>query len=632
MCGIFGSQSFLPINIINKFNIASSQELKNRGPDNFQLWQDQKDGICLGHNRLSIVDLSDKGNQPMKSFCGRYVITYNGMIYNYLELKKKLETEKKFNNWIGASDTEVLLNSFSLIGIEKTLEFVDGMFALALWDIKEKELTLIRDRCGEKPLFYFLKNKNIFFSSSLNSFYSLDLFDKKLNNKSVELYFQYGNIPNPSSIYKNIFKLKPGSYLKFNFNKNKFLSEKIYWNSKNIYTNIKNKNSKHSKIEIDEQFYDIFKKSVSKRMLSDAPIGSFLSGGMDSSLTTCIMQELSLNKVKTFSIGNYSNQNEANYSKKISNILNTDHEEYYLTSQDVKFYLPKIPYVYDEPFADSSQIPTLLVSNIAKKKVKVCLTGDGGDELFCGYSRYNNAVNLWNMSKYIPFAFKKFNKLLLSKITSQNRTILYSNKILRAYNLLNLSNLNEINENLKSITDYSILRNDYRSTSIDNSNQQIKFLDQKDLMFNDLSTYLSDDILHKVDKATMYNSIETRTPFLDKDLIEFSWSIPFKYLSDGYKANKKIFNSILFKFFHKETFDRPKEGFGFPLASLIRKSLKNDIVGEILEGSLIRDKIFNKIIIDKIIKNHLSSSHDFSYIIWYMYVFQIWINKNKPLM
>lgn len=636
MCGIAG---FLSKNKdINYKSILEnmSDELILRGPDSNGIWFNDKFGIGLSHARLSILDLTSQGHQPMISNNHQYIITFNGEIYNHIEIRNSLNLKFNNINWRSNSDTETLLTSIEKIGILDTINSLVGMFAFAIWDNFNQKLTLCRDRIGEKPLYYGWHNDSFIFSSELKAIRKFPNFSKQINKAALSLYFKYNYIPCPYSIYEGIFKLKPGSLITIDFNNYNETSH-TYWDLKNIYNKEKSKKNLN---DITDEVEKYLINSVRGQMISDVPIGAFLSGGIDSSLIVSLMQSISNKPIKTFTIGfDDKNYNEAINAKKIANYLKTEHTELYLNEKDVLDVIPLLPFIFDEPFSDSSQIPTFLVSKLAKNKVTVVLSGDGGDELFAGYNRYVLANEIWPKLKYIPYLIRKIIKTTILNIKPIYWDKFFnaikldinnpSDKFLKFANLLDSYTYQDLYDKILThwpldekivLGDFQIpntFLNDYRSDS---------FIEQ--MMTNDTISYLPDDILVKVDRAAMYNSLETRVPFLDHRLIEFSATIPIKYKINKYNT-KIIIRNLLYKFIPKNLFTNKKIGFGVPLASWLRGPLK-DWANELLSENRIKaDGIldYNKIKIKW--DEHLSGKRNWEFLIWDVLVFQLWYSKNK---
>ncbi|MBT7622987.1 MAG: asparagine synthase (glutamine-hydrolyzing), partial [Flavobacteriaceae bacterium] len=593
----------------------------------------------LTHNRLSILDVSKTGSQPMHS--NRYVICFNGEIYNHLELRKKLQTEKNFNDFNGTSDTETILNCFEFFGVRSSLQYMEGMFALVLYDKLKNELILARDRFGEKPLYYGINNKNFYFSSELKALKAHPEFFPEINHDALSQFFKYSYIEAPQSIFKGIKKIMPGSFIKLSLNSDfKEIIEKKYWN---IDTQVLNSISNPFKGSEDEAINELdikLNKAVKSRMISDVPIGSFLSGGVDSSLVTALMQANSQNKVNTFSIGfNENYYDEAKYAKEISKHLNTNHNELYVNPSDLMDLIPSLPKIYDEPFADSSQLPTYLVSKLAAKKVKVCLSGDAGDEVFGGYNRYIQAGRFTKSPKF-------FKKLLFNGLSNFS-----SSKVEKIYSFLepilpqNLQSSNPVNHydkllSILSCEDEWDIYNSLISTGtyknklkrdfnfFSNKEDSFNFLPDhvsfsNRMMFTDTKTYLCGDILCKVDRAAMANSLETRIPFLDRELFNFIWTCPSKFKIKNGKG-KNLLNKVLYKYVPKKLLDRPKMGFGVPIDNWLRGPLC-EWVEELLNEKRINEKgILNSKEIRKIWMMHKSGKCNMHTELWNILMFQAW--------
>ena len=542
MCGITGICHFKnhPIENIEAMNAR----IHHRGPDATGHLLLEEDGVVLGHKRLSIVELSDAGAQPMRSRDGRFAIVFNGEIYNFEELREKLKSEGAGITYRGHSDTEVLLEALIFYGVEKTLSLLRGMFAFAFYDRQEKTLCLARDCMGEKPLYYGFVDESFVFASDLGSIQALEGFQGKLDTKVLGLYFRYGYIPEPYSIYEGIYKLKKGSYLEI---KAPFKSwkERKYFSIEEAAVKGQAHPFTGSEEEALLELERLLKKSIQRQMVADVPLGAFLSGGTDSTAVVSLMQSLSEKKVRTFTIGFEEEAfNEAKAAKEEAAFLGTKHTELYVGFEDVMELLPNLQKAFTEPFGDSSMLPTMLVSKLAREHVTVSLSGDGGDELFCGYNSYKNLepglAALKSKAGFLPPGLrKKMGKLALN--LGGNSPFLY-----KMGNCFTVQTPEEY-KRILSLSDLRIARiakdkNAYQAASETYPDGLLK-TGHENLMLMDQMQYLPDDILVKVDRAGMFYSLENRIPLLDRDIVEFSWTLPLSYKFDG-TTSKKILKKV----------------------------------------------------------------------------------------
>ncbi len=626
MCGIVGFQNFQKVsfNCENKLE-EITKTLSHRGPDSYGFWKNNKENIFFGHTRLSIIDLSLNGSQPMVSINGRYVIAFNGEIYNYKIIKKELE--KKFHvKFFNETDTTVLLESISNFGLKKTLRIIEGMYAFALFDKKDESTTLVRDRYGEKPLFYYFDEKYFVFASELKAIKKF--FNKEnlnIDNNSTKLYSCLGYIPAPLTIYKKTFKVLPAQIVKIK-NKKVICKEK-YWT-------IKKDNSSIIDIHNFETTNDLIEKSIKKLMIADVEVGCFLSGGVDSSLVASIMQKNSLKKIKTFTIGfNEKQFDESQYAKKIAKHLGTDHHELIISIDDMISHIENVYEIYDEPFGDSSFLPTNIVSKLASKSVKVVLSGDGGDEVFLGYNRYLFAKKIQRFNRFIPLRVRKLLKYFLINIPSGMIDNLskpfekkfgiqgFSHKIQKIANLMNYDDdidfykkLNLIdNQNLEFLQNFKLF------------NQLDNLIDSTQL--NDINYYLPNDILTKVDRASMNNSLEVRAPFLDFILSDHI----FKISNQSKMKNgnlKYILKQNLKRYVPDKLFDRPKMGFAIPLDVWLKKKKIVKLFDEIFHD-VEWDKLnMDSISIQKIWNDYKNYKSHTPTIVWNYAMAGIWLKKN----
>ena len=636
MCGIVGywSETNFSSNVIHMM----CDKIKHRGPDAQSHWSSLDNGLVLGHRRLSILDLSDAGKQPMVSLCGRYIIVYNGEIYNHLELRKLLIRDSIDIKWKGHSDTETLLACITYYGLDVTLSLINGMFAFALFDTQKKELILARDRVGEKPLYYGFSNKTFFFGSELKALKCHPSWDAEINQNALALYLRYNYVPAPLSIYWGVYKLPAGTYLRLS-NFGRKLSDPIdYWD-KNKHFNSEIKVA--TDIELIEELDKLLKKSISLRMLSDVPVGAFLSGGVDSSMVVALMQSLSAQPVQTFSIGfNEAEYNEAEYAKRIAKHLGTDHTELYVHPKKALDLVPQLSKIYDEPFADVSQIPTILLSQLTRKKVTVSLSGDGGDELFCGYNRYSLGSSIWKTIGVVP----RIPRLALSKLIKvlPNTT---GDFIARAFPAkLKIKNLNSKLNKLAYLLEVNDFEEFYQCLISHNKNPHKLLLNYMDdpnilrykgidysektleemMMYWDFNSYLPDDILVKLDRATMNSSLEARVPFLDPEIIEFAWSLPFSTKKRN-GCNKWLLKELLNKSIPPELMDRPKMGFGVPIEYWLKEDLR-DWAESLLDRTKLKNQnVFDEYQIRKIWSDFVDLGIPNQQEVWNILMFQSWL-------
>lgn len=657
MCGILGIWSRnKDLNEIDSQIKRMSSLLTHRGPDNKGFWSEDECSLFLSHQRLSIIDLSIDGNQPMKSNSGRYVISFNGEIYNHKDLKIELEKNNDFIKWRSKSDTEVLLELIDRYGIKKALNKCIGMFAFAIWDRKERNLILARDRMGEKPLYYGFSgsgnNKTFLFSSELSALKSWKYFDNNINLNALSELFQFQVIFAPNSIYKGIYQLLPGHLITINNIQNNQLDNIECWWNPITKLNESLNNPINDEFLAENILEGILKDSLIKQSIADVPLGTFLSGGIDSSLITALLQSENNNKIKTFTIGFEDvNFDEAHYAKEIANHLKTDHEEFYFTENDAQKLIPRLSDLYSEPFADSSQLPTHLVSKIARDNgLKVALTGDGGDELFGGYTRYIIGEQFWPILNYIPFPLRREIGFIGKKLNLKSNQLFYD-----FFKLPNFGvKINKLFERLTYVKNNSdfyisllaqwkdpsiIFNENYKNHNFDALPASLQYKLPEEV-FNNLSqmmmiydslNYLPNDILTKVDRASMSVGLETRAPFLDHRIFEFSWRLNknlkikknnFKYIS------KYLLRRILYKYVPKEMIERPKCGFGVPMDKWLRGPLKEWTKDMLSEKSIKKSGYINSEFVNRLYQDHLEERADNSSKLWPIIVWQSWLENN----
>lgn len=646
MCGIAGFCNFR--GDWRKNIERMCDKMYHRGPDASGVWASEDHRVVLGHRRLSIVDLSPAGAQPMVSRDGRYVIAYNGEIYNHASIRKKLLAEGRVTGFRGTSDTETLLEAAAAYGLKDALKMAKGMFAIALFDRQEHALFLARDRVGEKPLFYGKLKDDInntengdgfVFASDLGSIASLDGFTNSVNVDIMGDYMRYGYISAPYTVYRGIWKLEPGKILKVKapFDKPEIES---YWSMTEAAVLGQKNPFRGSEAEAAEELERLLRESVAGQMVADVPVGAFLSAGIDSSTVVSLMQAQSAQKVKTFTVGMWDEKyNEAPVAKEIAARLGTEHTEVYITEEDAKGVIPKLAGMFGEPFADSSQIPTYLVSRITREHVTVSLSGDGGDELFCGYNTYYSIENIWNRVRKIPGFLRMPASAMLGAAASGKAAMATRARLLGAKSIEDMYLRSEIGEGLKLVRqgrkgnspDFGVWdaiqprragetwMNTYPAGLLEDG--------QHNLMLMDLLMYHPDDILTKVDRTAMAVSLETRVPMLDKDVVEFAWTLPLSYRQGG--GSKKILRDILYRYVPRELMERPKKGFSIPLHLWLKEKELREWAESLLAPSLLEAQgLFDVSAVGKLWDDYITENV-WRPQIWYILMFQEWWNGAK---
>ena len=648
MCGIIGfwDSSFRLKSRLGFLAEQMCSSLYHRGPDASGVWVSEENGLALGHRRLSIIDLSSAGNQPMSSSYADCTIVFNGEIYNHLQLRIELEKSGYLPNWHGHSDTETLLAALVTWGIEATLKKIVGMFAFALWDGRSQSLILARDRIGEKPLYYGWQGDTFLFASELKALKTHPSFKPEVDRRALKLFMNKNYIPAPLSIYKNIFKLIPGTYYSLCLRDHKEQS-KTYWSVREAADAGQLEPFSGTEQDALEELNRLLTQSITAQMSSDVPLGAFLSGGIDSSTVTALMQSQTSSPIQTFTVGFLNkNYNEANHAKAVASYLGTNHTEIYATSEDAIGIIPLLPNLYDEPFADSSQIPTFLLAKLAAKNVTVALSGDGGDELFGGYSRYYWANNMWQINRKMPqsirevlaqlikafppqtwnFIFQIFSHLLPDNLRYPNS----GDKLYKFASVLSSRTQEEIYKDLVTFWDQpsKIVIDDKNHLGFDD---QIKLSNLRDfshkMMYEDMITYLPDDILVKIDRASMGSSLETRIPFLDHRLVEFSWKLPLSMKIKN-SQGKWILRQLLYKYIPQELVDRPKMGFGVPIDIWLRGPLRGWAESLLSENRLQQQGFFYPAPIREKWSEHISGKRNWAYMLWSVLMFQAWSEEN----
>ena len=629
--------------------------LHHRGPDASGLWIDPYFGIGLGHTRLSILDLSEEGSQPMASDSGRYVITFNGEVYNCLDLRRELE--QCDHTFRGHSDTEVMLAAFEEWGIEKSVNRFGGMFAFAVWDRLERNLTVARDRLGKKPLYYGWIGKSFVFSSELKALHCHAGFQGQINRNAQALYLRFNYVPAPYCIYQGLYKLPAGCLLTIpldkadrTFDLSPFPDDQNewkpfrYWSAREVAQNGCEYPYRGTERDAINELDHLLLDAVRLRMVADVPLGAFLSGGVDSSLIVALMQAQSTRPVKTFTIGFHEQEfDEAQYANKISRHLGTDHTELYVTPSQTMTVIPRLPELYDEPFSDSSQIPTFLISELARQDVTVSLSGDGGDELFGGYNRYFlcQSINrtLFSFPSIIknglasgirmlsPARWNTFLGKVIPLLPKRLRMAHPGDKLFKFAELLSMRDPEGIYYGLVSHW------KDPNSVVLDSVPLPTSLTDRRawadvptiieQMMYLDLVTYLPDDILVKVDRASMGVSLECRCPLLDYRVVEFAWRLPTALkIRDG--QGKWILRQVLNRYVPRQLIERPKIGFGIPIDSWLRGPLR-EWAEFLLDERRLRDEgFFDPAPIRQKWSEHLSGQRDWHYYLWDILMFQAW--------
>ena len=666
MCGITGIFEHKGSHSLKDIVKAMSASLVHRGPDDSGVWLDAESGIALGHRRLSILDLSSEGHQPMMSADDRYVMVFNGEIYNHSELRTQLEKESGNITslaWRGHSDTETLLACFSHWGIEKTLERSVGMFAIALWDKQNRKLYLVRDRFGEKPLYYGWVGGAFVFGSELKALRKCKGFSNSVDRNVLALYMRYCYVPAPYSIYQNIYKLEPGCLLSISIGatknppssapkvskSNKEFSLERWWSLDALVSE-----SAQHQIMDEGEAIDMLEtrlaEAIRLQSIADVPLGAFLSGGVDSSTIVALMQKHSSRPVKTFTIGfEEEGFNEAVYAKAVAKHLGTEHIELYISPSDGLSIIPNLPQLYDEPFADSSQIPTHIVCRQARSEMKVALSGDAGDELFGGYNRYFWAKRIWSKVSWLPrpLRLKLADSLRMISpanwdilaglastcIPGRKRMALLGDKVHKlASRLRNVRDLDDLYLSLVSewSDPASVVRDAQEPLTLlnDRSTKPGRSDHEHRMMYWDSMTYLPDDILCKVDRAAMGVGLETRVPFLDHRVAELAWKLPLNMkIRNG--QGKWVLRQVLDKYVPKTLIDRPKAGFGVPVGQWIRGPLSEWAEALLDEDRLKKEGYFNPGPIRQKWAEHKTGTFNWTPSLWSVLMFQAWLESHN---
>ncbi len=630
--------------------------LRHRGPDDGGVWVDSDTGVALAHRRLSILDLSPAGHQPMVSASGRYVVAFNGEIYNFLEIRQALDAAAGEGlAWRGHSDTEVLLAAVEAWGLEGALERFVGMFAVALWDRKERRLHLARDRMGEKPLYFGWQGKTFLFGSELKALRAHPDWQGEVDRDAIALLLRHNYVPAPYSIFERIYKLEPGCVFSVTPEDAsrpldwREVGRRLepYWSLQSAVAAGAKSSFAGSDDEAVDELDELLRSSVRRQMVADVPLGAFLSGGYDSSTVVALMQAQSSQPVKTFSIGFHEpGFNEAEHAKAVAAHLGTDHTELYVTPSEAMAAIPRLPDFYDEPFADSSQIPTLLVAQLTRKHVTVSLSGDGGDELFGGYKRYAWGRGIWGRVGWIPVPLRRASARAIRSVPPRQW-----DRVFRVLGPALSANLREPNPGQKMHGLAEIMGAEsgeavYRGlvshwkdpaavvvgarepptalTDPDRWTDLAEFTHR--MMYLDTISYLPGDILTKVDRAAMAVSLETRIPLLDHNVVELAWRLPLRMKVRG-EQGKWILRQVLYRYVPRELMDRPKMGFGVPIDSWLRGPLREWAEDLLDAARLKREGFFDPGPIRKKWMEHQSGKRNWHYYIWDVLMFQAWLER-----
>lgn len=642
MCGIVGLWCASPTAESSALRQLErmSDTLTHRGPDGSGAFFDTNSGLGFGHRRLSILDLSENGRQPMWSQSGRYAITYNGEVYNAPEIRAELDRAGSRRAWRGHSDTEVVLEAIDCWGLEAAVLRFHGMFAFGLWDTSTRRLFLVRDRLGIKPLLYVTGGFGVAFGSELRSLQRVEGFRPRLDRAVVASFLRYGVVPDDECIVEGVRKVQPGCIVEFDGPASPGMT-RSYWSAREAASEGLHRPFEGDEHEAIDELERRIRSSVAMRMRSDVAFGAFLSGGIDSSTVVAMMQVVAQVPVRTFCIGNtLQGYDESKYAEAVARHLHCDHQTLIAEPSDMLAVVPDVAQFWDEPFADSSQIPTLLVSRLARTHVTVALSGDGGDELFAGYNRHAWAPKLWNVASRFPAGARRaLGALQMVKTERWDRAFravglgnavrLPGDKLHKIAALAEVGTAHEFYERLRSQwpNPERLLRQPIgdRAPAADD-HLQASFAEQ--MMFHDLTHYLRDDILTKVDRASMAASLEARVPLLDHGVVEFAWSLPFKWKVRG-GTQKWILRQVLDRHVPSELFDRAKTGFGVPIGDWLRGPLQPWASDLLAPERLAADGIFDEATVSRTWSEHLEGRGNHDHRLWAVLMFQSWWERNR---
>lgn len=625
---------------------AMGRAILSRGPDDAGEWFDSDAGIGLSHRRLSVLDLSPAGHQPMASACQRFVLIFNGEVYNHLDLRRALEAEGRAPTWRGHSDTETLLAGFAAWGVETTVRKTVGMFAFALWDREARTLTLGRDRLGEKPLFYGWQRGCFLFGSELKALRAHPAFEGGIDRGALALYMRHNCIPAPHSIHPGIRKLPPASLLYVSLARPE-PQISSYWSA--LESTRQAGTFQGSERDAVDALDRLLRDAIRQQMVADVPLGAFLSGGVDSSAVVALMQAMSSRPVKTFTIGfNEGAFDEAVHAKAVARHLGTEHDELYVTGGQAMDVIPRLPTLYDEPFADSSQIPTFLVAQLARRHVTVSLSGDAGDELFCGYNRYLMTQRMWRNIRRMPAPLRHalahtllgvapatwngLSRPLLRLLPENQRHANIGDKLHKLARVLDVDTAADLYRRLVSHwPDPSavVLSATEPATLLQTTAPDLEHLGEIErMMALDLITYLPDDNLVKVDRAAMGNSLESRVPMLDHRVVEFAWTLPQAYKLRG-GVTKWVLREMLYRYVPRTLIERPKMGFGVPIETWLRGPLRGWAEALLAPQRLRADGFFDVALVRQRWDEHLSGRRNWHYHLWDVLMFQAWLDNQQ---
>lgn len=633
IAGIFGQQS-ADLSIILK---SMADQLKHRGPDASGIWTDALVGIGLAHRRLSILDLSAQGNQPMISDSGRYIICYNGEVYNHQELRAELDKNRTMP-WRGHSDTEILLNAIEQWGVRTSLERSNGMFAFAVWDRLERKLTLARDRMGEKPLYLGWIGTSFAFASELRALRRLPQWTHSVDRQALGLLLRFGYIPAPLSIHNGIYKLPAATSITLGhehtirpLDLREFVALlECYWSLPQVAIDGLTHPFPGTEMEAVETLQTLLEDAVRIRMDADVPVGAMLSGGIDSSLVSALMQRQSAKPIRTFTVGFREDRfDEARHAQRIADYIGSEHSEFRLTPGHAMEVIPRLPEIYDEPFADPSQVPTILVSAVARQHVTVALSGDAGDELFFGYGRYFDAYRIWQCIGIWPPSLRVILGNVINRISKgAERFGSLGFRMRRLQQRLKADRFDDFYGNLVSLslTPTAVTGWPQRLPDAPLSPAIPNQLGEpaSRMMFTDQSLYLPEDILTKVDRASMAASLELRVPMLDHRIVEFSWKLPQRLRFNG-RDGKVVLRKLLYRHVPRQLVERPKQGFEIPLNDWLRQPLRNWMLDLLDQGRISGEGYMDAKTVTTLVGEHLSGRGDHGYALWTALMFQAWL-------